>query len=35
MGTVWFAFPYVDAAFCEMREEVEEKTRRRGALRAE
>jgi uncharacterized membrane protein len=30
VGTVWFAFPYVDAAFYEMREEMEEKIRRRS-----
>jgi hypothetical protein len=35
IGTVWFAFPYVDAAFGEMREEVEEKIRRRSAMRDE
>jgi uncharacterized membrane protein len=30
IGTVWFAFPYVDAAFYEMREELEAKVRRGG-----
>ncbi|HSD85006.1 MAG TPA: DUF2085 domain-containing protein [Anaerolineae bacterium] len=30
VGTVWFAFPYVDAAFHEVREELDEKIRRRG-----
>ena len=30
IGTVWFAFPYVDAAFSELREEMEEKVRRRS-----
>ncbi len=31
VGTVWFAFPYVEAAFYEMREELDEKIRRRSA----
>jgi uncharacterized membrane protein len=30
IGTVWFAFPYIDAAFYETREELEEKIRRRS-----
>ena len=30
IGVVWFAFPYVDAAFYEMREELEEKIKRKG-----
>ena len=33
IGTVWFAFPYVDATFYEMREELEEKIRRRSSAR--
>ncbi len=31
IGTVWFAFPYVDATFYEMREELEEKLKQRNA----
>ncbi|CAG0936899.1 hypothetical protein TFLX_05796 [Thermoflexales bacterium] len=31
-GTVWFAFPYVDAAFHEVCEDLVEKIRRRGVL---
>ena len=30
VGTVWFAFPYVAAAFHEVREELAEKIGRRG-----
>jgi uncharacterized membrane protein len=33
VGVVWFAFPYIDAMFYEMREELEEKIKRRGAAR--
>jgi hypothetical protein len=30
IGLVWFAFPYVDAAFYEVREELEMKARQRS-----
>jgi uncharacterized membrane protein len=33
IGAVWFAFPYVDAAFYEAREELEEKIRRQSVAR--
>lgn len=34
VGTVWFAFPYIDAMFYEMREKLEEKIGRRSVTSA-
>jgi hypothetical protein len=33
-ATVWFVFPYMDASFYEVQEELEEKARQRSVVRS-